>query len=137
MYEIMKNVITAGGFQLADIQHKVKKLYVLGDLTEGQADQLLEQALAFASPDAERPAVLAMLRSLAARVEALEKAQGGAAEPSDHEAWRPWDGISDQYQQGAVVSHGDKLWQSVFAGQNVWEPGTVGTENLWVEYEEA
>ena len=29
MYEIMKSVISAGGYKLADIQHKVKKLYAI------------------------------------------------------------------------------------------------------------
>ena len=53
MYEIIKNVISAGGYKLAEIQHKVKKLYILGDLTEEQADELLAMAAAGVSTDAE------------------------------------------------------------------------------------
>ena len=134
MYDILKSVISAGDYKLAEIQHKIKKLFALGDLTEEQLDELVALATAGATPDSERPAVLAMLQSLAARIEALEKAQGGATEPSNYEDWQIWDGISDKYQPGAIVNPNGKLWKSTFAGQNVWEPGTVGTEALWVEY---
>lgn len=140
MYEIMKSVISAGGFKLAEIQRKIKKLYAIGDLTEEEMDNLLTLASGGVSTDAERPEVMKMLLSLAERIEALEKKVDESAEPGEetpeYEAWKPWDGISKDYTDGAVVSHKDKLWVSVFDGQNVWEPGTAGTENMWVVYEE-
>ena len=142
MYEIIKNVITAGGYKLAEIQYKVKKLYLLGDITEAQMDQLLALAAAGVSPDAERPEVLDMLRRLSARIDAhdarLVVLEGGTTdpeEPASHEAWTVWDGVNDKYQPGAIVTHNGQLWQSVYNGQNVWEPGTAGTEALWVKYE--
>lgn len=138
MYDIFKNRIAAGGYQLADIQRRMKKLFALGDLTEEQLDELIALSQKNAAADAERPEMLQILQQLAERVSAVEKKLDGQedaeAETPEYEAWSAWDGISDKYQKGAVVSHGDKLWQSVFEGQNVWEPGTVGTENLWVEY---
>ena len=138
MYEVIKSVIAAGGYKLAEIQHKVKKLYILGDITEEQMDELLTMASAGVSADAERPENLELIRNLAERVTALESRvaalegteDGGDAE--EHPAWKPWDGISTDYPQGTVVSHNGQLWESVFAGQNVWEPGTAGTESLWV-----
>ena len=42
MYEVLKSVISAGGFKLAEMQHKVKKLYAIGDLTEEEMDKLRE-----------------------------------------------------------------------------------------------
>ena len=138
MYQIFKNRIAAGGYQLADIQNKAKKLYAMGELTDEQLDELMALSQQNATAEAERPEALAMLQRLTERVEALEKklaAQDDTeTETPEYEVWRPWDGISNKYQKGAVVSHGDKLWRSVFDGQNVWEPGTAGTENLWVEY---
>ena len=141
MYEIIKSVISAGGYKLAEIQHKIKKLYILGDLTEEQMDELLAMTQQNATASAERPETLALIQNLAARVEAVEKALAakedtseGDAEPEEYEVWAPWDGISDKYQSGAIVSHNGKLWQSVYSGQNVWEPGAVGTEALWAEY---
>ena len=138
MYEIMKSVISAGGYKLADIQRKAKKLYLLGELTESQLDELLSLASGGVSANAERPETLALIQTLAEEIEALKarvKAlEGGSDEPEqpEYEEWKPWDGISKDYQMGAIVSHNGKLWKSVYAGQNVWEPGAAGTESLWV-----
>ena len=138
MYDILKSVISAGGYKLAEIGHKIKKLFVLGDLNEAQMDELLAMASAGVSTDAERPENLELIQTLAEKVEALESRvaalEGGDdAEQSEYAEWKPWDGISDKYQPDAVVSHNGKLWKSTFAGQNVWEPGVAGTESLWVE----
>ena len=139
MYEIIKTVISAGGYKLAEIQHKIKKLYILGDLTEEQMDELLAMTQQNATASAERPETLALIQNLADRVAAVEKAlaakeDGTQTEPAEYDEWKSWDGISNKYQPGAIVSHNGQLWQSVYSGQNVWEPGTVGTENLWVIY---
>ena len=138
MYDILKSVISAGGYKLAEIQHKVKKLFVLGDLTEAQMDELLAMASAGVSTDAERPENLELIQTLAEKIEALESRvaalEGGDdAEQSEYAEWKPWDGISNDYQLDAIVSHNGKLWKSTFAGHNVWEPGAGGTESLWVE----
>lgn len=145
MYEIIKSVISAGGYKLAEIQHKIKKLYVLGDLTEKQADELLVMAAGGISPDAERPETLAMIKSLSDKITAMEARvktlegtdnEGGTEETPKYPKWEPWDGISDNYQYGTILFHIDGLWISDFRGQNVWEPGTPGTEAMWVEYVE-
>lgn len=144
MYEVIKSVISAGGYKLADIQYKIKKLYMWGDLEEAQTDELLALAAGGVSTDAERPETLAMIKTLSVRIKALEDrvkalengdgAAGPEVEQTEYPAWEPWDGISTDYQKGAVVSHNGQLWESVFDGQNVWEPGTAGTEALWVTY---
>lgn len=143
MYDILKNRICNGGFKLADIQGRAKKLYAMGDLTDTQLEELMQLSQKNAVPDAERPEVMEMLKSISDRLHAVEQrltldgsVQPGNPETPEVEAWKPWDGISNNYQHGAVVSHKNKLWQSDYNGQNVWEPGTVGTETLWVEYVE-
>ncbi len=137
MFDIIKTTISAGGYKLADIMYKIKKLFLLGDLTEEQMDELLDMASGGVSADAERPETLKLIQTLAAEMEVL-KARVTALEGTEEETpaypiWKPWDGISKDYLKGAVVSHNGKLWESVFEGQNVWEPGEPGTENLWVE----
>lgn len=136
MFELIKSVISAGGYKLTDIQYKVKKLYLLGDITEAEMDELLHMASGGVSADAERPGMLTMIQTLAEEIEALKERvtalEGGEPEVIEHPAWKPWDGISKDYQTGAIVSHNGVLWQSVFTGHNVWEPGTA--ENLWVKY---
>lgn len=139
MYSTIKDVISSGSFKLAEIQYRVKKLYIWGDLTEEQADELIAMAQEKASAASERPEVLTMLRNLDARIKVIEKKLSAqedtsSGESQEYETWVAWDGISNKYQKDAIVRHGDKLWQSVFNGQNVWEPGAVGTENMWVEY---
>lgn len=139
MYNILKAKITTGGVKLDEIQTRIKRLYATGDLTTGQMEELLELSQQKADPNVERPEVLAMLQSLSARVEALEKKLASTPDTEGDpqaEVWAPWDGISNKYQYDAVVSHNGKLWRSVFNGQNVWEPGAIGTESLWVEYTE-
>lgn len=138
MNHVIKSVISAGGYRLAEIQHKVKKLYLLGDITEDQMDELLQLAAEGVSADAERPELLTMIHSLAAdietlkiRLQALEGCEDAPAEP--YPAWKAWDGISSNYPEGSVVSHNGQLWISVFSGQNVWEPGKSGT-GFWVIY---
>ena len=74
------------------------------------------------------------IEALEARVKALEGNDDGGEEPIPYAEWKPWDGISKDYQKGAIVSCNGVLWESVFDGQNVWEPGTAGTESLWVKY---
>lgn len=141
MYGIIKSVITAGGYKLADIRHRIKKLYLLGDLTEEEMDELLSLASGGVSTDAERPEVLQMLRSLGEEITALKdrvKAlEGDEEETADYPVWKPWDGISKDYLYGAVVSHNGELWISNYSGQNVWEPGAAGTESMWVKYSPA
>lgn len=138
MYDVIKSAIAAGGYKLADMQYKIKKLYVLGDLTEAEADELLLLASGGASADAERPEVMQMIQTLADKITALEdrvKAlEDTPEEPeTDYPEWKPWDGISNEYQPGAIVKHKGEVWESTYNGQNVWEPGTVG-ENFWVKY---
>lgn len=40
-------------------------------------------------------------------------------------------GADNGYSLGDRVSHNGKIWESIFDGSNVWEPGAQGTEALW------
>ena len=139
MYDILKNVISAGGYKLAEIQRRIKKLYAMGDLTEEQLDELMALTQQMADPEAERPETVKMLRDLSDRLSTVEKKLASQddtqEEQPEYEQWvQPVAGLTDKYQHGAIISHNGKLWQSAYNGQNVWEPGSVGTEALWVEY---
>ena len=138
MFNVIKSAIEAGGYKLSEMQQKIRKFYMMGNLTEADLDELLRLASGGVSVDAERPETLKLIQTLAEELEALKArvaALEGGEEPVQptYPEWKPWDGISKNYQRGDIVSHNGKLWESVFAGQNVWEPGTVGTEALWVE----
>ena len=140
MFDIIKNVITAGNYKLAEMQYKIKKLYIWDDLTEEQAHQLLEQAVCNASVEAERPEIPQMIMSLSERIIVLENRVKVLDNKEDnpalaeYPAWKPWDGISRNYQKGAIVSHNGQLWESIYEGQNVWEPGTVN-DSFWIIFQ--
>lgn len=142
MFNVIKSAIEAGGYKLSEMQQKIRKFYMMGNLTEAEMDELLLMASAGISADAERPETLRLIQTLAEELEALKarvSALEGGEEPVQpdeptYPEWKPWDGISKNYQRGDIVSHNGKLWESVFEGQNVWEPGAVGTEALWVEF---
>ena len=136
MKSIFENVIRSGNYKLTDMQHKIKQLWLEGDIPEADKDELLALASNGVNPNGEKPSEDARFASLLDRIEKLEaevfKTEGGE---DVVEAWKPWDGISNKYQPGAIVAHKGKVWESIFNGQNVWEPGELGTENMWVEKE--
>ena len=132
MKSVFENVIRSGNYKLTAMQRKIKQLWLEGDITEADKDELLALAANGVNPEGEKPSDDARFASLLERIEKLEaevfKTEGGEDEV---EAWKPWDGITDKYQLGAVVSHNGSIWESIFNGHNVWEPGAQGTENLW------
>ena len=44
-------------------------------------------------------------------------------------------GSANPYMKGDKVMHNEKKWESLI-DNNVWEPGVVGTENLWKDITE-
>ena len=42
---------------------------------------------------------------------------------------------TNTYMKDDKVIHNDKIWKSLI-NNNVWEPGTIGTESLWIEIAE-
>ena len=80
MKEFIEQVIAKGDYKLDELEIKIKRLYVLGDLTESEMDELL--ALAADSVDnSAQVDMFAMIVDLQHRVEALETA--------DFPEWKP------------------------------------------------
>lgn len=145
MYDILKLTLQSGNFKYSEIQPRIKRLYAMGDLSTDQLEELLSLAAEQASPDAERPELLILVQNLyakiavlEARVTALSQAQTSSetASSSQYPTWAPWDGLSSNYQFGAIVEHNGQFWQSTYSGQNVWEPGTVDAR-FWTKYTSA
>lgn len=148
MYEIIKSVIEGGAFKLNDLSNKIDTLWVGGKLTDEERENLISLMSDHLNPATEAPQDYELLArqiadlketvsSLSDRVAVLE---GGETEPEEPTgvvipAWVSWDGISDNYQYGAVVTHSDKYWQNMLQDvQNTWEPGAVGVDDrYWKE----
>ena len=140
MKEILENVIRGGGMALSQVAERIDEMYVSGRLSAEERAELTALMHERAKPEAEKGDVGERVDRLAQAVAALENRvkaleRGGAGMPEGEiPAWKPWDGVSAEYAQGAVVTHKGKTWESVYAGQNVWEPGAVGVdERYWIE----
>lgn len=143
MYKIIETAILTGGYDLQAMASKIDAMYAADRLTADEWQKLRKLCLYHLKPEDTRPELQQQLEYLAARVtaaearlDALESGQSGeTGGEAVYEDWvQPVAGLTNKYQQGAIVRHNGMLWQSAYAGQNVWEPGAVGTEALWVEY---
>lgn len=142
MYDIVKNVIISGDFRLSDMQTKIDTLWVQGGLTEDERNELIAIMKQYVKPESEAPEQIELYKQLLAKYESLDervtKLENGGVTPEpptgvEIPVWEPWDGISDQYQYGAVVTVDQKYYISAHQGQNTWMPGSMGTEGLWKE----
>ena len=142
MYKNVKNVIVSGKFKLSDMTNKIDILWLQGDLTDDQRTELNTLMKEHLNPETEMPEALQMCRALKEEVESLKervtKLENGGVAPEppagiEVPAWEPWDGISNKYQYGAVVTIDQKYYISTYQGQNTWMPGSMGTEGLWKE----
>lgn len=143
MYEIIQTAILTGGYDLKAMASKIDALYAADRLTAEEWQKLRKLCLDHLKPEDTRPELQQQLEYLAARVtaaearlDALEAGQSGeTGGETNYDEWeQPIAGLTDKYQQGAIVRHNGILWRSEYPGQNVWEPGVLGTEALWTEY---
>lgn len=133
MFETFQTLINAGGYDLADFTERIKTMYVMGELTEEEMKQLLEQAQDNAKPDDS-------YAPLADRVEAIEEWEttieerlsklesGLSANPGEPE--KPGDewpeykqptGAHDAYRVGDKITYNGKHYTCVLDGC-VWTP---------------
>lgn len=162
MYEIIKNIITYEPYNLQDIIKKINTIWIKNEITEEQKNELIKLANENANPEDNSAEYDIQIKYLTEHVTELEnkvskqeeqiqlitdklKEMGTEVpdpepepEPEEFPEWQPWDGIQRPipWQFGSKCSHNEKKWISKVAN-NVWEPGALGTEQVWVEYPEA
>lgn len=134
MYEIVKNVINSGRFELNDILKKIDTLWVQGDITEEQKTELVNLAREKASPEdsyapLQEQIELAFneINALKERVDKLEN-QDPQPEPDQdpQEEYPPYKqptGAHDAYNTGDKVTYNGKKY--ICQMDNcVWSPDT-------------
>lgn len=155
MYDVIKNVIESGRYELNDMLKKIDTIWIQGDITEEQKKELVMVAQANADPSQSNAplqeqieeiskkqiALEETVRALSATVQKIKETveSGGTVVPEpepqeEYPAWEPYNGIPPvKYQVGSKVSHNGKKWESMVAN-NVWEPGAFGVdESIWKE----
>ena len=106
MYEVTKNVIQSGNYELTDILTKIDTMWLQGSITDSERLSLIEMARGKADPSHSYAPLQAQIDSLAQRVAVLESKYN----PADPET--PADEYPDYVQPtGAHEAYynGDKM----------------------------
>lgn len=109
MYEVTRNVILSGSYELADLLTKIDTLWLQGSLTDAQRLELMELARVYADPAMSYAPLQAQIDALAARVTALE----GGSPAEDWPAFVQPTGSHDAYYNGDRVTFGGKRYVCV------------------------
>lgn len=130
MYQIIHDVITSKRYELRDMLSKIDTIWVQGDLTDEQREELVELARDNADPAASYAPLqeqinqaFAQIKALADRVAKLEAGETPepAPEPEEWPAWVQPTGAHDCYNTGDKVTYNGKHYVSKLDG-NVWSP---------------
>lgn len=130
MFETVQTIINAGGYNLTDLSQRIKTLYTMGELSEKEMKQLLEQAQTNAKPDDS-------YAPLADRVKAIEEWEttveerlskletGSSTEPEEPaDEWPEYvqpTGAHDAYHVGDKITYNGKHYTCLMDGC-VWTP---------------
>ena len=107
IYTDVTNVIEAGGYDLADLLHRIDVLYAGGRLTDDEREALVEEARERAEPDAQLPSLTERVGALELRVAALEQGTYQPSEPEGDPEWPEWvrpTSKDTQYHKGDKVT---------------------------------
>ena len=124
MFETVQTIIDGGGYDLADLNQRIKTLYALGELSKEEMEQLLEQAQDNANQDAMLPDMSERVGALETRIAAVEervgKLEAGDVEPGEPEEpadeWPEWvrpTSKDTQYNKGDKVTFNGKHYMCV------------------------
>lgn len=130
MFATLQTIINAGGYDLTDLTERIKTMYAMGELTEDEMEQLLEQAQTNAKPDDS-------YAPLADRVKAIEEWEttveerlskletGSSTEPEvPADEWPEYKqptGPHDAYHVGDKITYNGKHYTCIY-DCCVWTP---------------
>ena len=115
MYQLIKDVIEAGYYELADILKKIETVWIQAGITEAQRNELIALARTKADPQnsygsiqKQIDALGKMITVLTARIEALE-----GKEPGPDDTWPEYvqpTGSHDAYFSGDRITYNGKRY---------------------------
>ena len=128
MYEVTRNVILSGSYELTDILAKIDTLWLQGSLTDAERLELIELARAKADPSHSFAPLQAQIDALAERVAKLENAEPSTPDvpAEDYPAYVQPTGAHDAYHKGDKVTYNGKHYECI-APEGVavvWSPDT-------------
>lgn len=149
MYDIIKQIILSGDYELSDMLTKIDTIWIKNDITEEQRTELITLANENAVPENSYADMQKQINALVStvnilnadlkavkdRVTVLEVGEVTLPEPEEeYPAWYMWDGLGNSpWQKGSKCTHNAKKWESQ-VDNNIWEPGAPGVhETIWKE----
>ena len=107
IYDDITTIISNGGYDLSDLLHRIDVIYVSGQLTDEEREELNELARTGADPDDSLPDVTERVGALELRVAALEQGTYQPSEPEGDPEWPEWvrpTSKDTQYHKGDKVT---------------------------------
>ncbi|MDO4334182.1 MAG: hypothetical protein Q4C58_16070 [Eubacteriales bacterium] len=135
MYEVIKNVVTSGRYELSDMLKKIDTVWIQGGITEDQRDELVASAREKADPAYSYASLQDQVDKLLFNQSEMGKAileiadrvtvlEGGSAEPPETEEYPAYvqpTGAYDAYNTGDKVTYNGKRYVCQMDGC-VWDP---------------
>ena len=144
MYEIIKNVLIKGNYELKDILHKINQMYIESELAEEEKTELEELARTNANPENSyaplqkqidnlylelntlKSTVEANAQGMSALKEAVEKLGGTITEPEipvteEYPEYKQPTGAHDAYKVGDKITFKGEKYECIYE-KCVWSP---------------
>lgn len=136
MYDIIKNVITSGSYELTDILKKIDTIWLQGTLTEEQRTELIDLARTSADPENSYAPLQKQIDTLYANMtemgktilnltDKVSKLDGGSVtlpEADEYPAWVHPTGAHDAYNTGDKMTYTDGKRYICQMDNCVWGP---------------
>ena len=129
MYKVIKDVINGKTYELTDMLKKVKTLWLEGDISDAQKEELIELARENAKPENSYAPLQNQIDTLFANVKELAQEiatlkNGGTLPEEETEEYPPYvqpTGAHDAYKVGDKVTYKGQKYECMSAGC-VWTP---------------
>lgn len=136
MYEIIKNVITSGSYELTDILKKIDTIWLQGTLTDEERTELIDLARSSADPehsyaplqeqiDTLYTNMTEMGKTILSLTGRIAKLEGGSVTPPEADecpAWVQPTGAHDAYNTGDKMTYTDGKRYICQMDNCVWGP---------------
>ena len=135
MYEIIKNVIESGDYELKDYLHKINRMYMENEITEEQKNELDNLAREYANAENSYAPVQKQIDDIYVEIdnikERINKLEGTEpVEPEEYPEFKQPSGSHDAYNTGDKITYNGKKYICKLDGC-VWSPDTYPT--AWEE----
>lgn len=135
MYEVIRNVILSGRYELVDMLSKIDTIWLQGNLSAAERTELVDLARNHAEPENSYAGLqaqvttlfqnytemAALLAAVNDRVTVLEGGMVEPAEPEEYPAYKAPTGAHDAYNTGDKITYNGKRYICQMDGC-VWGP---------------